>query len=544
MTQAGGPAAINGFLYQIIHHIGWLADVTLTGKLDGQDIEDACLVLEPRSGGDARAEASGIYLVEQYKMRKDGTWALSGIESVLCNLRKAVPPSRPMNACYRFVTDGQPGRLDTFNAFLADVKSVVGPDDLDDAARSNFSTDFAATNREFFDHILDATRSGPPEASAQERAVVFYLLSRFEMEFGASGNARATAVEALLRPYAPNLGDEREIREHLIGMLVEKLSKGEARLDAAGIDEILRHAGLSPERLRKIGELAETMSAMTRRRLVRLKYQPSRDVRAVPEWPEDKPVLVIAGDSGSGKTWQLGRLLEAYGQARHVATLVPTAKSREDLLTQASRDLWQSGLGETSEKSLIAVSHFLREIAPDATSPRMIVALDDVQDVDLARDLVCQDWADWGMGLVLTVPRAVARALQLTDAETIHVHPVGNFSVDELDALLTQSGRRWADLPPDLKKLLRNPILAGLFLELPYASIYIAPRGEYEIFEGFWKRVAAKARPGDEGIVMALAAHTYEGNPYPLPRSMWHEIGVAGDECVFRTKVTDVSGRT
>jgi hypothetical protein len=135
MTQSGGPAAINGFLYQIIHHLGWLADVTLSGKLDGEAIEDACLVLEPRSGGDARAEASGVYLVEQYKTRKNGTWALSDIQSVLCDLRKAVLPSRPTMACYRFVTDGRAGRLDTFRAFLTGVESAQGAYDLDNTEK-------------------------------------------------------------------------------------------------------------------------------------------------------------------------------------------------------------------------------------------------------------------------------------------------------------------------------------------------------------------------------------------------------------------------
>src|SRR5690606_13810892 len=101
MAQAGGPAAINGFLYQIIQHLGWLADIALSGRLDGQEIEEACLVLEPRSGGDARADASGTFLVEQYKTRRGGTWAVSDIQSVLRDLRKAVPPSLPTIACYR-----------------------------------------------------------------------------------------------------------------------------------------------------------------------------------------------------------------------------------------------------------------------------------------------------------------------------------------------------------------------------------------------------------------------------------------------------------
>ena len=111
MVQVSGPAAINGFLYQILHHLGWISEVSLSGTLDRADIRDARLILEPIKGGDARAEASGIYLVEQYKTRKDGTWAVADIISVFGNLRKAVPSSQPANACYRFVTDGRQGRL-------------------------------------------------------------------------------------------------------------------------------------------------------------------------------------------------------------------------------------------------------------------------------------------------------------------------------------------------------------------------------------------------------------------------------------------------
>jgi hypothetical protein len=197
VTQAGGPAAINGFLYQIIHHIGWLADVTLTSKLDGQEITDACLVLEPRSGGDARAEASGTYLVEQYKTRGGGTWSLADLETVLCDLRKAVQPSRQARARYRFVTDGRAGRLEIFSAFLTDVKSATSPDGLDNVRKGKFRKDLVATHREFFDHIVAATRSGTPQPTAEERIAVFHLLSCFEMEFSASGSARAAVIEKL-----------------------------------------------------------------------------------------------------------------------------------------------------------------------------------------------------------------------------------------------------------------------------------------------------------------------------------------------------------
>lgn len=158
-------------------------------------------------------------------------------------------------------------------------------------------------------------------------------------------------------------------------MLVERLSKGETRLDAAELVDMFRHVGLSPERLLKFSLLAETMSALTRRRLKYLKYRREVDMRSAPDWPEAKPALLNAGESGVGKTWQLGRLLQACADARQIATLVLTARRTEDLLTRASRDIWQTGLSETSDKSLVAVSHFLREIEPDACAPRLTVAV-------------------------------------------------------------------------------------------------------------------------------------------------------------------------
>ena len=138
MTQAGGPAAINGFLYQILHHIEWIADVKLEGKLADQEVKNALLVLEPRNGGDARAEAPDQYLVEQYKTRANRAWRLTDVETILRDLRKAVPPSLPANAYYRFVTDGRAGRLEEFKAFLDALKLVKGPDHLNNSEKRKF----------------------------------------------------------------------------------------------------------------------------------------------------------------------------------------------------------------------------------------------------------------------------------------------------------------------------------------------------------------------------------------------------------------------
>ena len=315
---------------------------------------------------------------------------------------------------------------------------------------------------------------------------------------------------------------------------MERLSKGETHLNSASLDGLLREADpdLNIERLRKLKMLSKKMAELSRERLGRIGYRHEKDVRAVPCWPDEKPVLLITGESGAGKTWQLGKYLKECVGTHRTATLV-IARTTEDVLKRAARDIWQSGLGDTSEKSLIAVSNYLHKIAPNIPIPLLTVAVDDIQDIDVARDLIRQDWMDWGMRLILTVPHTVARGLERTDSENIHVHHISDFSVNELDTLLKQHGQQWADLPSDLKKLLCKPILAGLFLELRYTSFQDAPCSEYEIFEKFWARITANSYDGDAGIVIALAAHTHEGKSYPLPRPEWQGIGLT-DESLAR----------
>ncbi|MGE6778574.1 hypothetical protein ACQKFL_13135 [Vreelandella titanicae] len=529
MTQAGGPAAINGFLYQILHHLGWITEVSLSGTIDGALIDDACLVLEPRNGGDARAEAAGVYLVEQYKSRKNGTWSVKDIVSVLADLRKAIPSQYPAYARYRFVTDGQEGRLEPLKLFLTDVESAVAPDDLDRLIKRKFSSGLICTNSEFFDHIVVASRAIGKLLEDDERIQVFHLLQHLQLEFESDGTKQAYAVDKLLRRYAPNLGDESGIRERLVGILVEKLSKGEAKLDRQEINDMFRNVGLNPDRIVRLEQLAETMGERTRNRLDRMGYRPECDVRNPPDWPDSKPVLLIAGTSGMGKTWQLGRLLETLTQSREIVTLVLSHSSAETVLKEAAQDIWQIGLDETSEKTLIAVARFLCELVSNAEGRKITIAVDDVQDVDVARALIRQDWAEWGMRLVITVPLELSGTLKLADSERIHLHQVGDFSINDLDCLLRRNGKRWTELPPDLKKLLRAPILAGLFLKLPYSSIQRAPRSEYEIFESFWERIASRGVLSDVGIVLALAALYVGGEVYPLPRQRWNEIDLNGE---------------
>ncbi|MDE2700428.1 MAG: hypothetical protein OXI23_16265, partial [Gemmatimonadota bacterium] len=364
---------------------------------------------------------------------------------------------------------------------------------------------------------------------ANERAVVFHLLSHFKMKFCVTSSDLIEKIEGILCPYVTNLRDEREVRERLVGLLLERLSRGEIRLNSTDLGSLLREAGLIIERLRNLNRLPETMAELNQARLGSIGYQHEQDVREVPCWPKEKPVLLITGESGVGKTWQLGKYLKECVEMRRTATLIEVhgAKTTEDILTQAARNIWQEGLGETSDQSLIAISNFLPKIKPDIPIPLLTVVVDGIQKVHVARDLIRQNWMKWGMRLILTVPKNIVdRALERPDSKTIHVHRIDDFSDNELDELLKRHGQRWADLPSDLKKLLCKPILAGIFLELSYTSFPDAPCSEYEIFEKYWQKMAAEPYGGDAGIVTALAAHTHEGKSYPLPRPKWQRVGL------------------
>ena len=515
---------------QILHHLDWSAEISLTGTLDGQEVKDGCLILEPgEGGGDAQARASGSYLVEQYKTRASGTWSLSNVITVLRDLRKSVPDDLPGFARYRFVTNGRPGRLAEFGEFIARLQGIDGPDELDNARKRKFSGELCLGDRAFLDHLAKATRNGGAgSVTSEERTLVFHLARRFELKFGVGLEELAADIEMRLRPCVENLGDQVGVRKRLVGDLMERLGQGETTLDRDGLNAMLQEAGISPDRLRKVGELAQTLAGARRRRSKYIRYRREDDVRDAPGWSGNRPVCLIAGESGAGKSWQLASLMETMTAGGEPVVFVrgTGAGTAEDILTRAAREIWQVGLGNTSDKTLQGVSNFLRDKAFQLRSPRFTIAVDDVRDSDVVRDLVRQDWIGLGARLVMTVPLAVVGTLNSTDRDEIGLHRVEDFSIEELDALLKGFGQRWSELPGDLKRLLRKPVLAGLFLGLEVSSFQNAPQSEYEIFEAFWDRIDEKCSAGDKGIVVALADRAVKGAGYSLPREHWQTIGL------------------
>ena len=138
--------------------------------------------------------------------------------------------------------------------------------------------------------------------------------------------------------------------------LMELLSKGETRLDRNGLDYHAARSGNQPgptPQGRRAGAKAGRRKAPT----LEIHSIPPRGstCATLSRWSGSKPVFLIAGESGAGKSWKLASLMEAMTGDGEPVVFVRGTGTTEDILTRAAREIWQVGLGETSDKTLQGV---------------------------------------------------------------------------------------------------------------------------------------------------------------------------------------------
>jgi hypothetical protein len=179
---AGGPATINGVLFQLLWSLLRAARLSLSecdrDEETGQ-LRSAILVLEPLGGGgDLQEIGQGGRIVEQVKARTGGsTWSLREVvEGVLPDLYCAVGPGEPPSN-YRFVTEGRMGRWEAVYSFFNSLSSQECPtsdvlsalDDKDELLFAGGTTDMPGgrrTQRRVFEWIVGTVRRRP---SVQDR---------------------------------------------------------------------------------------------------------------------------------------------------------------------------------------------------------------------------------------------------------------------------------------------------------------------------------------------------------------------------------------
>lgn len=482
-----------GVLYQILGTVHWAAEIRLRAASTGSDLGDAQLHIEPLGGGgDLRIEGGPCRIVEQWKARSDGgTWSLAElIDEVLPDLYRAVDASAlDSSAIYRFVTEGRRGRWGDAQEFFESLRGRSIPAqpllELGDSEPLHKVGDSQLTNRGLF-HLIAQRLNDGTESIEQSYRRLWHLLSQFEMtESLPAARLRSDVLKLLLAVVDDRDHVDAKLNE-LCGVVLGMGSQGDVVITAA---QLLQKVGLTAEPLSNLLAWRQRCQACALRYIgLEWRFSPDANVRGAPAWPENKPVLVLSGESGQGKTWQFAQLaLECFANIG-VATTVSASGDAERDVTAAVNRIWQSALGHESQLTVELLIRRCRDTVPKLVEPWLTVFIDDVLSMEEARRLVAMDWEGWGVRLAVTTLPPIAQALKSQRPERVSVLDVADFSVSELQEFLRRRGHEWGLLPPDVRHTLRRPILASLFCDLANPAGW-TPNNEYELFERYWLRI-------------------------------------------------------
>lgn len=539
MVQAGGAATVYGVLYQMLRAAHWAKEIRLKATINGESLTSAQLIFEPRGGGgDVQVVDSGKRIVEQLKAKSDqGTWSVQSIVSeVLPDLvRAALTDAAAQQTIYRFVSEGRKGRWKSFDGLLEDLRGKSIPADplasLDDSESHSFIAGRQQTRRQFFQYVVEELRTHADLKNEAFEVVVckiWQVLSEFEfVERFAIQDAESAIREFLLQIVDENDQVTPKLNE-LVGFLTALAAQGGVTISA---EEIWRKAGLSATPLGEWPALTEKCRKIVSRNVSRVFcYRKYLDVREVPKWPEDRPILVISGQSGQGKTWQLSALACQLLVQDKLVVIISSQGNAADSLKLASRGVWSDFANHDNKLGLDRIAERLRQTCPHLGDPWLYLLIDNVTSASEARGLTRFDWRGHGIRLAFSTTSQIAASLRSDIGEDLHTVKVGDFTVYELQEYLERQGQEWGLVAPDVRHTLQRPLLAQLFCSIS-AEKGPQPECEYDLYQTFWERVQLAGDqpdyPQDLARITELAGTLLNaGTPYPWTSNVLQGVGI------------------
>lgn len=532
MVPPGGSATLYGVLYQLLGSLHHTVRLRIAQRNEGKVVLGASLILEPAGGGgDLRIQLPRQRIVEQWKARTTGkAWSLTDITTkVLPDLYKDPELDHPAdNTRYVFATEGRPA--EEAQAFFTRFRNPVPEEDS-----------LAELRREDLKVLRETAKAvRKPKRFKSEPDSLTYpkllrLLSRFEIREGQKANDLAEEIRLWLLPLVDIREEAEAKREQLCTMILSKAAHGEVEIVP---EDLLREAGLHGVSLANMAELRKRALEVVEREVARRRYARDRDVRNRPDWPENKPILIVAGESGQGKTWQLARLAldlarKKDGDKILSVFLVSQGNAAGDLQLAADL-LWKQAWGHDASKSLDRVADHLREAQRKIGQPWLVVCVDGVQGLSAARTLIdAFDWERWGIRLALSVPREAGTALERERPDQVYLRVLRDFTESELRQYLRHHNRRSEDLPSDVRETLRRPLLAGIYTTIESDPQWRLTR-EYMLYEEYWRWLEMAREqadhPEDLVRVKRLALTLLDEEPgYPWTWERLEQAGLTGE---------------
>lgn len=519
----GGSATINGVLYQLLWSLLQASKATITrdSKIVDNELTDVLIKLEPvGGGGDLIVETESRKSVEQLKARPDGgTWSLREIiEKVIPDLYLAAIGTDE-DIEFRFVTEGRIGNWKKVYQFFQSLKNIECPDDplnsLDDKDELKFHKrltdqggmgsgnqfwDLASyTRRSLFEKVVVEVRKRSvvkeTETETETHKNLWRMLGDFVFVGGQFREVIQKQIDSYLLGVVDISDDVPTIRKSLVMELASLATIGGKEINC---EQFFKENGLNAIPLFDLTRLRKATQKSTRKSLKRLRYEYSEDVRleavqdTINNWPETSPVLVISGESGCGKSWRSYGICESELESERLCVISDPGDNIDYTLSRAANRIWQEIAGHDQQIPLIRIGRRLRKVLPGISFPWLTLIIDGAIDSSQAKELIAQDWDEWGVRVVLTLQLNDAVNLESKSQGRCKVVSIGDFTTLELQNYLESFlGETWPEMPSFIRNPLRKPLLAAMYRSIieSQGSIKCLPESEYQLFQKFWDQV-------------------------------------------------------
>lgn len=545
LTPPGGPSTINGVLYQMLWSLLRTVDLYVSAcQLDRTTgaVVSATICLEPvGGGGDLQETGQAGKLVDQLKARSGSrAWSLKEvIENVLPDLYCAVRTDED-NVAYRLVTEGRMGKWMPADEFFKSLRDrpydptslSTSPEDEVRFAKGRskpeghpFWTERFYTERSLFDKIVEVVRQRPSvgrqESLEETGKKVWHLLGRFRLVSLQTQAELQKTVDSRLLAIVGSDAELETVRDALLLDLARKAARGSATIRSS---QFLAEHNLASIPWTAWPELRRRGRDLLDRVLHRRGYSASRDVRrdevasAISHWPAQKPILLVAGESGQGKSWFLYSAAEAWAQSDQLVVFTEATGDPDRDLEHAAREC--RSIRDTDELlSLDRIGSRLRRLPGGPPGNWLTLLLDGVQDMEEARHIAATPWEEWGVRLAASCQHTVADWIEENAQDRCLRVSVSDFTTGQLQRVLQESlGGEWPRIPGDVRGVLRRPLLARIYLDEVAAGAAWVPANEYELFSAVWQRLyrgPQRKFPSDAVCLKRLAMSILQDRTYP-----------------------------
>lgn len=429
----GGSLAIAGFVYQFLHNIDRLIEAGL--QPDGTRSGSLVVILEPD-----RADA--VYLgpvaeFVQYKTRRGRPWSATQIllEILPPLLRAAI--AHDGLSIVRFSTSG----IIAPKASLGRLLQLLGrPAALSARAAVRFGRRRISV-RGIFEEICRLV-GGRDGLDRRGRSKVARLLGTAQIDEGVTEVDLETRILAELERATGSPERAGRAYHELMGVVAVTSRNAGARI---GPDELLARVGLDRESLAPIREFNRRLAKLAEIGIAGTGYDPVRDVRCG-SGPISEGLRLVAGESGSGKSWALAREIQTAIDQGRDAVFIDRVRDLDDLRLQIVSVVWNNALARPGKPALRNLGREVDALLREPRTFRLVVAVDELSgDESMLDQIVRQDWAANGVSLIVGVTLGqAARARRLKD--DVAVTRLEPFSQEELARLLRVNGLDWRRL--------------------------------------------------------------------------------------------------